>query len=209
MVDDGVGRKCIDRFVAYKTKTQGKHKGSGRIFWQTRKVKGSSQTRVHGQPCGKDWFYKATKPVALWLGYNDNWQKFTFHCIRKTGATFLANSGATLMQLKNFGSWKSDGVAQHYVDNSKWNKSILSHMIASLVVFFFSDYFLLAFAGGSQVVEPKPNVVDLNPSETNAQETSEENGGPPPAKKRRLNDDMEQLFGGCKLDNCTINVSFA
>ena len=43
---------------------------------------------------------------------------FTGHSICRSGATFFADTGASLLQLKRYGQWKSDRVAESYVENS-------------------------------------------------------------------------------------------
>ncbi len=48
----------------------------------------------------------------------ENSSEFTGHAFRRTSATILADLGATILDLKRHGSWKSDSVAEGYVAQS-------------------------------------------------------------------------------------------
>lgn len=48
----------------------------------------------------------------------ENASEFTGHAFRRTSATILADLGATILDLKRHGSWKSDSVAEGYVAQS-------------------------------------------------------------------------------------------
>ena len=48
-----------------------------------------------------------------------NANSYTGHCFKRTGATLLANSGCTTLDLKRAGCWKSESVAERYVANSE------------------------------------------------------------------------------------------
>jgi hypothetical protein len=80
------------------------------------------------QPCGRSFFLEVPKTIAKWLNKPD-WKKHTGHSIRRTAATWLANAGASNVELKKFGRWKSDTVAQGYVDRSEFHKRKLATMI--------------------------------------------------------------------------------
>lgn len=49
-------------------------------------------------------------------------EKYTGHCFRRTSASFLADSGVNISIIKRHGGWKSDRVAEGYVENSLNNK---------------------------------------------------------------------------------------
>lgn len=53
------------------------------------------------------------KEIAQFLNI-PNADNYTSHSFRVTGATAMVNSGASLLELKAAGNWKSDAVAQHY-----------------------------------------------------------------------------------------------
>lgn len=48
----------------------------------------------------------------------DNPKAFTSHAFRRSAATWVADTGVDLINLKRFGGWKSDSVAQGYVAES-------------------------------------------------------------------------------------------
>lgn len=50
---------------------------------------------------------------------------------RRSSTTTLANAGADLLQIKRFGGWKSNTVAERYIDDSVYQKKKIEAMIAS------------------------------------------------------------------------------
>lgn len=42
--------------------------------------------------------------------------------IRRTSATLFVNSGGDMLELKRLGGWKSDSVAQGYVNDSEFSR---------------------------------------------------------------------------------------
>ncbi|XP_077279740.1 uncharacterized protein LOC143907092 [Temnothorax americanus] len=44
------------------------------------------------------------------------------HCLRRTSATLLSNSGANITMLKQLEGWKSAGIAEGYIENSLLNR---------------------------------------------------------------------------------------
>ncbi len=68
-----------------------------------------------------------SQDIARWLGKSpEEAKKYTAHCWRRTGATFVAESGASLQQVKLAGGWKSDAIAGTYIDNSERMKRTIS-----------------------------------------------------------------------------------
>lgn len=61
-------------------------------------------------------------------------ESYTGHCFRRTSATLLADSGATITTLKRHGGWKSDTVAEGYIAESVENKVKTGNVIASAVL---------------------------------------------------------------------------
>ena len=55
-----------------------------------------------------------------------NADKFTGHLLRKTATTLLVDAGVTRENLKQFGRWKSDMVAEGYIDESMVDKESLT-----------------------------------------------------------------------------------
>ena len=121
-----VDLEMISMYSKYKENTKRYHLGRGRVFWQFRKGKN------HGQVLGRGWFGKFPKTVARKLGLECP-EKYSGHSICRSGATTAANAGASLMQLKQWGNWKSDAVAQIYVAGSRKTKLVMARMISDAV----------------------------------------------------------------------------
>jgi integrase len=60
----------------------------------------------------------------------ENPARYTGHCFRRTSATALANAGATLLELKRAGGWRSDTVCQRYVADSATEQQKTAKMLA-------------------------------------------------------------------------------
>ena len=73
------------------------------------------------QVIGRNKIGEIPKKIATYLGLQ-NLNRYTGHCFRRTGTTLLANSGANMTMIKQFGVWKSDNVAQEYIENSMLNR---------------------------------------------------------------------------------------
>lgn len=58
------------------------------------------------------------KKIAKYLGLPDP-ECYTGHAFRRSSATIYCNSGANLLDLKRLGGWKSDAVAEGYIDESE------------------------------------------------------------------------------------------
>lgn len=99
-------------------------KTSGRFF---RKLS-SDGTKTTMQVLGKTFFQQLPKRIATYLNLKES-DKYTGHCMRRTAATLLAESGGSLLALKLLGNWKSDSVAQSYVCNSERMKRTISNML--------------------------------------------------------------------------------
>ncbi|KAJ8974798.1 hypothetical protein NQ317_007638 [Molorchus minor] len=56
-----------------------------------------------------------------------NSELYTGHCFRRTSASLLADSGATLCTIKRHGGWKSSSVAEGYLENSLENKKWIAY----------------------------------------------------------------------------------
>ena len=79
---------------------------------------------------GKHKFSKMPNEIALFLEL-ENPETYTGHTFRRTAATLLAQSGVSMLRLKNLGGWKSDSTAQGYCDDSVSNKQKTSAMIST------------------------------------------------------------------------------
>ena len=52
----------------------------------------------------------------------DNTKRYTGHCFRRSSAILLSNSDANMTMIKQLGGWRSDNVAQGYIENSMLNR---------------------------------------------------------------------------------------
>lgn len=59
---------------------------------------------------------------------------YTGHCFRRTSATVLADSGADLTTLKRHGGWKSNQVAEGYIEDSVENKRRIGKRISDSIL---------------------------------------------------------------------------
>lgn len=80
------------------------------------------------QPVGINSFAKFPKEIATFLQLPDA-NTYTGHCLRRTSATLLADSGADLLTLKRHGGWRSNNVAEGYIEESVKNKVKISKQI--------------------------------------------------------------------------------
>lgn len=70
------------------------------------------------QVIGKNSLGKIPSIIANYL-HLPNANLYTGHCIRRTSATMLSDSGASLTTVKRHGGWKSTNVAEGYIETSK------------------------------------------------------------------------------------------
>lgn len=91
----------------------------GRFFRMVNNGKATSR------PIGKNLLAKYPRMCAEALG-KPSVKDFTGHAFRRTSATIVADSGASMVALKRHGRWKSDKVAEGYVAESKTSKMIVS-----------------------------------------------------------------------------------
>jgi integrase len=88
--------------------------------------------RCSQQVIGINTFGSMPKTVALFLKLKDP-ESYTGHTFRRTSATLLADSGADLLTLKRHGGWKSNTVAEGYVEDSVCQKKRIGQQIANAI----------------------------------------------------------------------------
>lgn len=70
---------------------------------------------------GKSWIADVPKTVAIW--HNKlNSEKFTGHCLRRTCAQWLADSGMAEIEIMHFFGWKNCNMVKVYTKNSESTK---------------------------------------------------------------------------------------
>lgn len=84
------------------------------------------------QPIGINKFGSMPKLIASYLNLPDP-NSYTGHSFRRTSATLLAEAGADIITLKRHGGWKSNTVAEGYIEQSLSNKKKISEQIGHTV----------------------------------------------------------------------------
>jgi hypothetical protein len=69
------------------------------------------------QNVGRSVLRKIAQCIAHQLKLPEE-ERYTGHSFRRSAASIASNAGATLMQLKGLGGWKSDAAAQRYIEKS-------------------------------------------------------------------------------------------
>lgn len=82
------------------------------------------------QPIGINKFGCIATEVAKFLELPDP-AAYTGHCLRRSSATILVDSGADITALKRHGGWRSTTVAEGYIDHSLNNKIETANKILS------------------------------------------------------------------------------
>jgi hypothetical protein len=73
------------------------------------------------QPTGINKFGNISREIAEFLKFPQP-ASYTGHCLRRSSATILVDSGANITALKRHGGWRSTTVAEGYIDHSLQNK---------------------------------------------------------------------------------------
>lgn len=84
------------------------------------------------QAIGIHKFGNMSSLIAKYLGLSDA-ESYTGHAFRRTSATLLVESGADIITLKRHGGWKSDRVAESYVEDSINNKKRICNKIGQFI----------------------------------------------------------------------------
>lgn len=69
--------------------------------------------------------------VAKYLNL-ENVNEYSGHCLRRSSATLLVDSGGDITSLKRHGGWKSDSVAEGYIEESLKHKEDVARKIFRL-----------------------------------------------------------------------------
>jgi integrase len=80
------------------------------------------------QPVGVNTFGKIPSDIAKYLNI-ENPMQYTGHCFRRSSATLLVESGASMLTLKRHGGWKSSTVAEGYIEESISKKTEIATQI--------------------------------------------------------------------------------
>lgn len=86
------------------------------------------QQKCTTQPVGIHKIASVPSIVARYLEL-ENPSLYTGHCFRRTSASFLANSGATMENIMRHGGWQSSNVAEGYIEESENTKKTIANKI--------------------------------------------------------------------------------
>ena len=173
-------------------------------------------------PIGVNSLYNVGKDVAEFLQLA-NPELFTGHCFRRSSATQLANSGCSVMELKQKFHWDGDKMPLVYVANSDANMNKMASMLSGVdsIANLKEEKFAEMETDSASPTEVAKSVeidsalpTELAPSfELDANEAGDA------LAKIDLNQDVSrpktlpftsQLFNGnYRLENCTFNVSIS
>ena len=92
-----------------------------------------SNTFSECQNVGKNTVAKYPRKIAEFLQLSDV-DGYTGHAFRRTSATIFANAGNTKLELKKFGRWASDTVAESYVEDSVFQKTNFASSLSTAIV---------------------------------------------------------------------------
>lgn len=76
------------------------------------------------QPIGRHKIAEVPERIAGYLNLK-NKHRYTGHCFRRSSATLLSESGANMQMIKQLGRWRSDIIAQGYIENSLHNRQMI------------------------------------------------------------------------------------
>lgn len=77
-------------------------------------------------------FGKIPQEIAVYLKL-PNAKEYTGHCLRRSSATLLVNSGGDITMLKRHGGWKSSTIAEGYIEDSMASKTSICEKILTNV----------------------------------------------------------------------------
>lgn len=103
--------------------------GKGRMF-KTFRMRKDGSWYFTKQPMGVHFLRKISCKVAAFLKL-PNPERYTGHCLRRSAANTLAESGMSTVALKKHFNWKSEGTALKYVENTNASKLSVSEKIGT------------------------------------------------------------------------------
>lgn len=83
------------------------------------------------QPVGVNTIGSVPSLIAQFLQL-PNSKEYTGHCFRRSSSSLLADTGADLLTVKRHGGWKSNTVAEGYIETSEANKKRTATAILGL-----------------------------------------------------------------------------
>ncbi len=122
------GKEMVRVILLYISKINPKHKGPDTQFIKNY----NSQSDSYCQPMGKNNLASLPSFAATKLGIA-NPEEFKGHSWRRSGARFVANSGASTSELKTAGQWKSEKAMYKYIDESERSRTKTAQVFANIL----------------------------------------------------------------------------
>lgn len=85
------------------------------------------------QAVGINTFGSLPKNIASFLNLSSP-EQYTGHCFRRSSASLLADNGADILTVKRHGGWRSNTVAEGYIEGSEGNKKRIASNILGVGV---------------------------------------------------------------------------
>lgn len=98
-------------------------------FFKVLKQQQDGTIRAQNKNVGKNTLPKYGKFIARWLGKED-WQSYTGHCFRRTAATFAADHGLSMPQVKALTGHRTDSAVAQYMDRSSVQLDLASEAVS-------------------------------------------------------------------------------
>jgi integrase len=119
-------QESLNPYDIYKkyVKLRPHHVASRRFFL------GYQHGKCIAQPAGMHTIGGVPRKVAEFLGL-DHPESYTGHCLRRSGASMVAESSGNLLPVKQIGGWKSSKVAEAYIEETITSKMKVANMILS------------------------------------------------------------------------------
>ncbi|XP_071573031.1 uncharacterized protein [Temnothorax nylanderi] len=148
------------------------------------------------QPIGINKFGRMPAIIAKYLNLSDP-DSYTGHTFRRTSATLLADSGADILTLKRHGGWKSNTVAEGYIEDSFNNKKKICNQITSTIV---NNNSVNQQTSETSIDKPSTSTMCNNNKENQEINFKTNNS--------QLNiNKLNETLSTCKAKNITININ--
>ncbi len=206
-------------FVLKRCKTRGKETKEQRFFlpftvygYDVRSL--IEKHRKNGDGCGRLWrrnnsekelgrttIAETPRVVAKFLKLQ-NAEKYTGHGLRATGATWMADHGATELELMQAGNWKNPNIAREYIRQSLASQRRRTQLISGEALQQEQkgdEHQATVSVAEQKEVPPTTTSVAMPTGEANMTETTHV---PQPS----LGD--PGIFSSCNFTNCTFVMSW-
>ena len=112
-----IGELFYNKVKSYMSLRPGEH-ASDRFFVHY------SNGKCKAQNIGRHTIGGIPKLIAQFCQLKDA-ERYTGHCFRRTAATLLSESGASMQMIKLLGRWRSDLIAHGYIEDSVRNPQMI------------------------------------------------------------------------------------